>query len=157
MIANACDSQNQISQTLDSSTDNNVPPAQIIPISMEGELSSVESESGSMPHPKPKNTRIQIADQTTLLGFQQTGFQPVKDISPTKGEFGQKKPFQDGLQQESFQQTGFQPFQGQTTTMSAEKFNEIEVAIRAAQEALNTASSLISEVAFVPQKSAAFE
>ena len=56
-----------------------------------------------------------------------------------------------------FQNKGYEPPPGQRTTLSSEEFREIEIAVKAAQDALDKASSLIARVAFTPQRSTAFD
>ena len=107
-------------------------------------------------------------------GFQQTGFKPADDFKSTGFQETDVQPtskfnsagFQEvgsepagNFNSTGFQQTetGFQPPSGQQTTMSAGKFREIEDAVKAAQDAVNKVSSLLSEIAFTPQKSAGFE
>ena len=113
-------------------------------------------------------------------GYQQTGFQPANDEGPKDYQQTGFQPTNDEGSKD-FQQTGFQPtdtsasptfnssgFQPvktgyqplpaqQKTTISAEKFSEIEQAVKAAKAALDKVSSLILDIAFTPKPSGGFD
>ena len=95
-----------------------------------------------------QQTGFQPTNEEGSKDFQQTGFQPTdKSASPTFNSSG----FQPV-------KTGYQPTPAQQkTTISAEKFSEIEQAVKAAKAALDKVSSLISDIAFTPQPSGGFD
>ncbi|MCJ1405373.1 hypothetical protein MMC11_008600 [Xylographa trunciseda] len=130
----------------------------------------MEGQRGFVPSTESETfqqTGFQPAEPPSSSGFTQGGFSPVKDDGSTG--FHQTGFHQTGFQptdtsassgftQSGFQpqETGFHPPPGQKTTISTEKFSEIEAAVKAAKEALDKVSSLIQDIAFTPQPSAGF-
>ena len=134
----------------------------------------MEGQQGFIP---PTESKMESPQQS---GFQQTGFQPTTDEGAKGFEQTGFKPTTDE-DSKDFQQTGFQPtdtltptafnskgFQStntgyqplpdqQKTTISAEKFSEIEQAVKAAKRALDKVNDLISEIAFTPQPNSGFD
>ena len=134
-----------------------------------------------------QQTGFKPAEGSDSTAFRQGGFQPAGDKVSTgfqqegfqQGEFQQggfedegspptdpaKRPdmsqggFNDPTKEEStnVRNKGYEPPPGQQTTLSFEEFREIEKAVRAAQDALDKASSLIARVAFHPQRSTAWD
>ena len=102
----------------------------------------MEGQQGFNPHNKSKN------DPFHQEGFQQTGFQPTD--APTAPSFSQ-----GGFNSTNI---GFQPPPDQQkVTITSEKLSEIESAVKSAQDALDKLNNLISDIAFTPQKSTAFD
>jgi len=102
----------------------------------------MEGQHGYVP---PTESKTENPQQP---GYHQTGFQPTNDESSK------------GFQQTGFQptNTGYQPLPAQQkTTISAEKFSEIEQAVKAAKAALDKVNDLISNIAFTPQPSGGFD
>ena len=139
-----------------------------------GYIPPTESETGDSKPPEFNQTGFQEVEPSTSPsfnseGFSQGGFKPANADSSKDFQQTGFQPQQTGFQpqQTGFQpqQTGFQPQQTgyqplpaqQKTTISNEKFHEIENAVKAAKDALDKAHSMIQEIAFTPQPSGAFD
>ena len=81
-------------------------------------------------------------------GFQQTGFQPTNTPAAPSFSQGGFNPTNIGFQP---------PPDQQKVTITSEKLSEIESAVKSAQDALDKLNNLISDIAFTPQKSTAFD
>ncbi|KAK0512309.1 hypothetical protein JMJ35_005437 [Cladonia borealis] len=129
-----------------------------------GYVPPTESKTENSQQSGYQQTGFQPANDESSKGFQQTGFQPANDES-SKGF--QQTGFQptDTSASPTFNSSGFQPVKTgyqplpaqQKTTISAEKFSEIEQAVKAAKAALDKVDDLISDIAFTPQPSGGFD
>ena len=129
-----------------------------------GYVPPTESKTENPQQPGYHQTGFQPTNDESSKGFQQTGFQPTNDESSKGFQQTGFQPTNDesskGFQQTGFQptNTGYQPLPAQQkTTISAEKFSEIEQAVKAAKAALDKVNDLISDIAFTPQPSGGFD